>query len=285
MADVKHLSEHLDRLAGARVIYTDLDGTMLGRNGSFVHTPSGDSTTEPVEALLAALRAGIDLVPASGRALQGLVTDARILGLSTVIAEMGALIAYENGRTVVQNFGPTPEGGMPVEQMERTGAIAMLLERYEGSIEYHAPWHTWRQCTQLFRGLLDVDEANELLWSQGHDWLELHDNGRLRGAYLRLEPGRARVYHLQPRGVTKGHAVGLDRARRGFAADGCIAIGDAVADLELAAYVGTMVLVGDALEDDPALVARIEAMENVLVTERPQNLGWADTVREAAARA
>lgn len=285
MGDLKLLADHLDRLAGAKVIYTDLDGTMLGRNGSFVHTPTGEPTTEPLGSLLAALSAGIDVVPASGRALQGLVTDARILGLSTVIAEMGALIAYENGRTVVENFGPTPEGGLPVEQMERTGAIALLLEQYEGTIEYHAPWHTWRKCTQLFRGALDVDEANDVLWSAGHDWIELHDNGRLRGSYLGLEPGRARVYHLQPRGITKGHAVALDRERRGFLASECIAIGDAMADLELAASVGTMVLVGDALEDDPALAARVASMDNVLVTERPQNLGWADVVKEAAARA
>lgn len=285
MTTIEQLSEHLDRLAGARVVYTDLDGTMLGRNGSFLHSPAGEPTTEPVEALLAAREAGIDVVPASGRALQGLVTDARILGLPTVIAEMGALIAYENGREVVENFGPTPEGGRPVEQMERTGAIDLLFGAFEGRIEYHAPWHTWRQCTQLFRGLLDVATANELLWAEGHQWLELHDNGRLRGRYLDLEPGRARVYHLQPRGVTKGHAVGLDRARRGFAREQCVAIGDAMADLELAGSVGTMVLVGDALADDPMLAARAAELDNVLVTERPQNLGWADTIRETAKRA
>jgi len=285
MSVVEHLSNNLDRLRGIKVIYTDLDGTMLGRNGSFLHTPEGHPTTEAAQALLAALDAGIDVVPASGRALPGLVTDARLLGLSTVIAEMGALIAYENGREVVENFGPTPEGDRPVRQMERCGAIALLLEHYEGRIEYHAPWHTMRECTQLFRGRIDADEVNALLAAEGHGWLEIHDNGKLRGSYLGLPPGESRVYHLQPRGITKGHAVGLDRERRGFSAEQCVAIGDAMADLELAAYVGTFVLVGDALVGDPQLEARAAALDNVVVTERPQNLGWTDAVREAAARA
>jgi len=192
MSRVEHLSKNLDRLAGVKVVYTDLDGTMLGRNGSFLHTPEGHATTDAVAALLAAMEAGIDVVPASGRALPGLVTDARILGLSTVIAEMGALIAYEHGQVIVENFGPTPEGDRPVRHMERSGAIDLLLSRYEGDLEYHAPWHTMRDCTQLFRGRIDAD---------------------------------------------------------------------------------------------PELEARTAELDNVVVTERPQNLGWADAVRATAERA
>lgn len=276
------LAGSLDRLGGIRAVYTDLDGTMLGRNGSFLHDPEGRPTTEPVQALLAAAAAGIDVVPASGRALRGLVTDARILGLQTVIAEMGALIAYGFGAEVVENFGEAPRGGPPIGHME--AACALLLERYHGRIEYHAPWHRWRECTQLFRGSLDTAEADVLLAGEGHGWLRLHDNGRLRGEYLGLPAGTAHVYHLQPRGVSKGHAVAIDRRRRGFAREECIAIGDAIADLELAAHVGTFVLVGDALEGHEELAARIESMDNVVVTDRPQNLGWADAVGAAAAR-
>ncbi|HVL32478.1 MAG TPA: hypothetical protein VM600_02740, partial [Actinomycetota bacterium] len=87
------VSRNAASLAGIKVVYTDLDGTMLGRNGSFLHDPEGVPTLEPVQALLAALHAGIDIVPASGRALRGLQTDARLLGLPTVIAEMGALLS------------------------------------------------------------------------------------------------------------------------------------------------------------------------------------------------
>jgi hypothetical protein len=115
--------------------------------------------------------------------------------------------------------------------------------------------------------------------------LRLHDNGRLHGEYLGIPKGSARAYHLQPRGVTKGTAVAIDRARREIPRERCIAIGDAFADLELAAEVGAFVIVRDALDDDPILRAAVETLDNVLVTDRPQNLGWADTVREAVARA
>jgi hydroxymethylpyrimidine pyrophosphatase-like HAD family hydrolase len=90
---------------------------------------------------------------------------------------------------------------------------------------------------------------------------------------------------LQPRGVSKGLAVAIDRERRGFAREDAVAIGDAFADLELAAEVGTFVIVGDALADDPALAERVRTMDNVLVTDRPQNLGWADTLALIAKQA
>ncbi|MGH2726851.1 MAG: HAD family hydrolase, partial [Actinomycetota bacterium] len=72
------------------VVYTDLDGTMLGPGGAFNKDPGGALTAEPMEALLACLERGIDIVPATGRSLRGLTGDARILGLTTVIAEMGS---------------------------------------------------------------------------------------------------------------------------------------------------------------------------------------------------
>ena len=39
----------------------------------------------------------------------------------------------------------------------------MLFERFDGRLEYHTPWHTDRLYSHLFRGLIDVDEANALL--------------------------------------------------------------------------------------------------------------------------
>lgn len=279
------LSENLERLRGVRVVYTDLDGTMLGRAGSFLHDPDGKPTLEPAEALLAAREAAIDVVPTSGRALRGLQTDARMLGMPTVIAEMGALVSYDFGGEIVRNFGETPEPGMPAAVMDRLGAPALLLEKYAGRLEHHTPWSGWRECTHLFRGLVDEREVDGLLAGHGFAWLTLHDNGRLHGTYLGIPKGEARAYHLLPRGVSKGTAVRGDRERRGFARAECVAIGDAAADLELAAEVGTFVMVGDALEHDPDLAGRCAALDNVVVTERPQNLGWTDAVRAAAARA
>jgi len=279
------VSQLSERLSGIKVVYTDLDGTMLGRNGSFLHDPDGNATLEPAEALLAARAALVDVVPASGRALRGLQTDARLLGLETVIAEMGAQISYDFGRDVVQNFGETPKPGMPAAIMEEVGAVKLLLERFAGLLEHHTPWSGWRECTHLFRGKVDPEEADATLAGKGFGWLTLHDNGRLHGEYMGIPKGAARAYHLIPRGVSKGLAVAIDRERRGFARENAVAIGDAFADLELAAEVGVFVMVCDALADDLPLAERARAMDNVLVTDRPQNLGWADTLSLIAKQA
>ena len=279
------VSQLSERLSGIKVVYTDLDGTMLGRNGSFLHDPDGNATLEPAEALLAARAALVDVVPASGRALRGLQTDARLLGLETVIAEMGAQISYDFGRDVVQNFGETPKPGMPAAIMEEVGAVKLLLERFAGLLEHHTPWSGWRECTHLFRGKVDPEEADATLAGKGFGWLTLHDNGRLHGEYMGIPKGAARAYHLIPRGVSKGLAVAIDRERRGFAREDAVAIGDAFADLELAAEVGVFVMVCDALADDLPLAERARAMDNVLVTDRPQNLGWADTLSLIAKQA
>ena len=272
-------------LSGIKVVYTDLDGTMLGRNGSFLHDPDGAATLEPAEALLAARAASVDVVPASGRALRGLQTDARLLGLPTVIAEMGAQISYEFGRDVVQNFGETPKPGLPAAIMEEVGAVKLLLDRYKGLLEHHTPWSGWRECTHLFRGKVDTAEADAVLAEHGFGWVTLHDNGRLHGEYLGIPKGAARAYHLQPRGVSKGLAVAIDRERREFSREHAVAIGDAFADLELASEVGVFVMVRDALVGDPQLAERVGTMDNVLVTDRPQNLGWADTIALIAKQA
>ena len=48
----------------ARIVYTDLDGTMVGPRGSFWHTAARDLTADPATALLE-LQAG-SLVPLGG---------------------------------------------------------------------------------------------------------------------------------------------------------------------------------------------------------------------------
>jgi hydroxymethylpyrimidine pyrophosphatase-like HAD family hydrolase len=280
------LQEHAHDLRlslDVRVVYTDLDGTMLGPAGAFTRAPDGSLTTEPVGALMAALARGIDVVPATGRSLRGLIGDARILGLGTVIAEMGALIAYELGREVVTNLGAYPGGEEPpAVHMERTGAVKLLFDAFPGRLEHHTPWSAWRDYTQLFRGLVDTAEADSVLAAAGFEWLTLHDNGRLHGAYLGLDAGASHAYHLQPRGVDKGSAVALDRQRRSFTQEQSIAVGDSLADLTMAPEVGALVLVRDAVEADPALERAASGLSNVYVSERPGNLGWCDALRALA---
>jgi phosphoglycolate phosphatase-like HAD superfamily hydrolase len=283
MSGLPALEDHAERLRGdlaVRAVYTDLDGTMLGRGGAFVRRPDGALTSEPTKALLEALEIDVDVVPATGRSLRGLLGDARILGLRTVIAEMGAIVAYDLGREIVTNLGSYPGGEEPpAANMERTGAVRSLFDAFPGRLEHHTPWSAWRDYTQLFRGLVDTREADRTLADAGFPWLSLHDNGLLHGAYLGLEPGRAHAYHLMPRGTDKGTAVALDRERRGFAPQETMAVGDAIADLSMAPEVGALVLVRDAVDADPGLAEAASAFSNVYVSRRAGNLGWCDAMR------
>ncbi len=275
------LSRNTERVRrmGPKVVYTDLDGTMLGRGGAFLRDPHGADSLEPARALLEARAAGIDVVPCSGRAVRGLVGDARLLGMENVIAEMGAVVAYEAGREVVRNLGAYPGGDVPpARYMEDCGAVGVLLDRYAGKIELHTPWSALRDYTQLFRGLVDPPEVNAALADAGHGWLELVDNGLLHSSYLDLGVDTAHAYHLVPRGVSKGTAIAIDQRKRVLKPSECVAIGDAVADLEIAAEVALLVLVRDAVERDRGLAERGLGLGNVVVTDRPGNLGWADAL-------
>ena len=119
------------------------------------------------------------------------------------------------------------------EQIERTGAPALLLEHYAGRLEEHVPWHTGREVSHLLRGLVDADEADALLAERGHGTLRLIDNGAVR----RRSPALAdlpevRAYHLRPEGVSKAQR---GRARISACAGSiprdCVAVGDSREDL------------------------------------------------------
>ncbi|MFL6180831.1 MAG: HAD family phosphatase, partial [Actinomycetes bacterium] len=74
-----------------RILYSDLDGTMVGRGGSFFRGRDFESTTlEPAEALVALHEAGVALSLVSGRTRAQLQEATRIFGADGFIAEMGA---------------------------------------------------------------------------------------------------------------------------------------------------------------------------------------------------
>ncbi|MBA2529358.1 MAG: HAD hydrolase family protein, partial [Euzebyales bacterium] len=75
------LRSHLRALPPARVVYTDLDGTLLGPGGSLLTGPDGRPSARAATALVRAAEAGLTVVPVSGRRRQQLVNDARLLGL------------------------------------------------------------------------------------------------------------------------------------------------------------------------------------------------------------
>ena len=268
-------------LGEIRVIYTDLDGTMMGPGGCFFRNLVGEFTLRPARALLQALQRGVDVVPVSGRSGRQLRGDARLLGLRNYIAELGVELVYDLGAEVVVNAGGFAQGREDLlAAILESGAVAFLLSEYRGRIEYHTPWSKMRDCTPLFRGLVDLEEVNSVL-AERFPGLVLVDNGVLPLVSPTLEVPEAHAYHLVPVGVSKDQAVAEDMRRRGFRRKEAMAVGDSEADLAFAGAVGVFFLVRNGLFANPHLLALVEKTRNVVVTEGFLNEGWAEAVELA----
>jgi hypothetical protein len=262
----------LDRLAPA-LLFSDVDGTLVGRDGSLLADLDGRPTLAAAEALVAAHRAGLEVVLVSGRTAAQLRETGRLLGTRDAVAELGTVLV--RGRDVELVWGEAPRdlGDSPAQALERSGALACVLAAFAGRLEPHTPWHLGRRGTLLLRGQVEVAEADARLAGAGLGWARLLDNGRLRGAYPHLGPGPAHAYHLVPAGVSKAGTAAAYLAGRGLDAERAAAIGDSPADLQLAGVVGAMFLVANgawAAEGAPGV--------QVIVTPSPAGQGWAEAV-------
>ena len=226
-----------------RCVYTDLDDTLLGPDASLFSNGEGRFTLLPARALEACHRAGCEVMLMSGRRRSQVAEDARLIGHRAYSFEIGGGLVVD-GEEIWLCGDLDPRGGhSPWELIEQSGAPALLLGAYPDSLEPHSPWHTGREVSHLFRGLVDVGEAQALLEREGHSSVRLVDNGAISG-------GR-RVYHLIPAAASKYAAVRAHMKARGYSAGECIAVGDSREDLGVIDLVGRFFLVANAPEEDP----------------------------------
>jgi hydroxymethylpyrimidine pyrophosphatase-like HAD family hydrolase len=261
-----------------RCLYLDLDGTLLGRGASLLHDGEGVVSIEGVRAVQACLRAGVEVVLMSGRRRAQVAEDARLLGGDSYIFEAGACLVLSGEEHWLT--GALMPGELTIaEQIERSGAPALLLAHYAGRLEYHEPWHVGREVSHLFRGLIDASEADSLLAGHGHGDLRLVDNGNVsrRSPALSALP-QVRGYHLVPAGASKAGAVALHRRARGYAREECLAVGDSREDMACAAHVGRFWLVANSLQRDPSIREAIAAHDNVHVAEAGYGAGVYEAV-------
>lgn len=238
-------ARHLAGRPPVRVLYTDLDGTLLGPGGALLRAPDGQPSARAAKALADAAAAGLTVVPVSGRQRRQLEQDARLMGLGDAIAEAGTAVVTDGVLHYTWGECPPDLAETPHDALNRAGALEVLLARFEGDVRLYEPWWRGREGTILLHGVLDVEVANAALAEAGVGWAEVIDNGATEGW-----PGRAvRAYHVLPRGVGKARAVAEDLARRGLDADAAAAIGDSPEDARMAGVVGTYFTVangGDA---------------------------------------
>jgi phosphoglycolate phosphatase len=260
-----------------RCVYCDLDGTLLGRGASLLHDGEGRFTLLGVRALEACMRAQVEFVLYSGRRRAQVMEDARLLGQTAYIFEAGAgLVVDGELEWLTGDLVPTPEQTIH-EQITASGAPALLLERYAGRLEYHAPWHADRDVSHLFRGLVDAMEADTLLADHGLGHLRLVDNGNVAHREYLTGLDQTRAYHLVPAAASKARAVARHMQVRGHERDQCIAVGDSREDLGAAGAVGTFWLVANAVQRDPTIREAAAAHPNVRIAEA----GYGEGVYEA----
>jgi len=250
-----------------RCAYVDLDGTLLGRDGSLFDDGAGTVTIAGARAVQAALRAGVEFAILSGRRRAPVMEAARLFGQRSYIYEAGACVVFDGEEHWLT--GDLQPGELTIaQQIAATGAPDVLLEAYPGRLEYHAPWHLQREVSHLFRGLVDSQEADLLLAESGHEGLRLIDNGVISARSPALaELDHVRCYHLLPAGVSKAAGIEFHRRARGYERSETIAVGDSREDLACAAAVGRFFLVRNALERDPSITTEIARHPNVTVTE------------------
>src|SRR5947209_5478873 len=203
--------------AAVRCLYVDLDGTLLGPDASLVRGADGRWSSLGFRALEACWRAEVEVVLFSGRKQSSVFEASRLIGASSYIFELGCGLVLDGElEWLTGDFVPSTERGSISDQITATGAPELLLDHFNGRLEYHTPWATGREVSHLFRGSVDLEEVAELLAGAGIGTLRLVDNGVIRehaGRFLGVDVVRA--YHLVPAVASKARAVARHMQARG----------------------------------------------------------------------
>jgi phosphoglycolate phosphatase len=165
----------------------------------------------------------------------------------------------------------------PAVRMVDAGIPDLLFEHFGDRLEWHHPWHTDRHLSHLFRGKVDVEEANRVLAENGHEDLRFLDNGAI-GRPMEAVDGPAHAYHLVPGGASKAKAVAFHLHARGYDPESCIAVGDSLEDLDAARSVGRFFVVANGPAGDEVMREALPSFPNATVTEGAMGDGFYEAV-------
>ena len=265
---------------GLSAVYCDLDGTLLGPDGSLLAAPGGGTTLLGARAVEACLRSGAEFVVMTGRGRESAFANARLLGQTSYIFEVGAAFVIEGEEHWLTGDWVPRDSRSIHDLITDSGAPALLLEHFAGRLEPHAPWDRGREVSHLMRGDIDAPEAEALLAEHGIEGLRVVDNGEAHRASPELAAAldRLRVYHVLPAGASKARAVSAHARARGYDPAQCIACGDSAEDIGVAAAVGRFFLVANAVERDPGIRATLREHANATVTEASNGEGVYEAV-------
>ena len=265
------------RRAAVRCLYVDMDGTLLGPNASLLTGGDGRFSLRGVRALEACDRAGVEVVIYSGRRQSSVFDAARLIGSSSYIFEIGCGVVVDGElEWLTDGLVPTDRGGSIYDQIEASGAPALLLDRFGDRLEYHTPWSVGREVSHLMRGNVDLAEVAAVLEEAGLGWLRLVDNGVI--SERTTDQRVVHAYHLIPAGASKARGVARHMQIRGYAPEDCIAAGDSREDMEAATVVGSFWLMANALERDRTLEAEVSGRPGIRVASESYGAGVYEAV-------
>ena len=93
-----------------RCVYTDLDGTLLGKYGSLFRDAEGNFSMLQARAIEACHRAEVEVVIKSGRREAQVLEDARLIGSTAYIYEVGCAVVIDGEKTILVGDAETDEG-------------------------------------------------------------------------------------------------------------------------------------------------------------------------------
>lgn len=279
-----------ERLSRVRYVFTDLDGTMLAPGSCALTDADGNPSLDLVSTLVDLKRAGIEVIPCSGRNRSMLHEDTRVLGLNSYIGEMGGLIMLDREHneweyfTADMPYDPA-DGRTPHEVIEAAGVCDEFVGRWPGMLEYHNDMSTgykYREVTVGFRGEVDDEVAQAILDESGLplDWA---CNGFLNyisaPTTLKLPEGvRGRAFNIQPRGLEKGRAIRRFCERRGIDPAETLSIGDAESDFLMADATAQFILVENGLKD-PGAELFLAGHDNACIARGRTIDAWSGAMR------
>ena len=100
-------TELKERYARVRYVFTDLDGTMMGPGSCVLKNAAGEPSVDFAATLVELARAGIEVIPCSGRNRSMLHEDTRVLGLNSYIARWAGSSCSTASTTTGSTSPPT----------------------------------------------------------------------------------------------------------------------------------------------------------------------------------
>lgn len=284
--------ELAERLRKVRYVITDADGTMFTGAKATVNT-AGEPSAELIEALVELTKAGVGVIPCTGRNRAMIQEDARVLGFPGWIAEMGGVLCTRQSSNPEWHYftGTMPydeaSGKTPHDVICETGVINEMLARWPGHLEtYHdnGIGFEYREVTVALRGDAPEDDIQDMLDHSGLP-LYLSDNGmvdHISGASELVcdhaRPEGIHTYHITPAGVSKGSGILRFIELAGLEPDEVLGAGDSPADCVIADAVGTFLFMCNGLGHERA-EEELAARDNILISTKRATDGWVAAMR------